>query len=82
MSSEFRLPFSRPEDIRLVNASTDFRFAVAVAEFGLLLRESAYAGAGSIEQVVELASDAVASDSSGYRAEFMELVQASTDFLE
>jgi Ca-activated chloride channel homolog len=66
----------------LANTDADFRFAAAVAEWGLILRGSAYKGSGSLEQVAamgrdSIASDSVASDTEGYRAEFLELVELS-----
>ena len=61
------------------NAPTDFRFAAAVAEFGLLLRDSPYKGSADIASIVRFASSAEADD--GERAEFVELLQKSESFL-
>lgn len=55
-------------------ASTDLRFASAVVEFGMLLRESEHRGGASFEQAIELARGAQGQDGSGLRAEFVELV--------
>ncbi|MDR1426194.1 MAG: VWA domain-containing protein [Bifidobacteriaceae bacterium] len=52
--------------------STDWRWAVAVTEFGLILRESEYKGDATIEQVKSLAEGAQGEDP--LRAEFIELV--------
>lgn len=57
-------------------ASRDFQFAAAVAEFGMLLRNSAAAGDASYEQVLETAQAATGEDPDGYRAGFLELVDA------
>ena len=57
--------------------SDDFRFAAAVAEWGLILRDSAYKGSASFDQVAKLARGAIGEDSGGYRAEFLDLVAAS-----
>jgi Ca-activated chloride channel family protein len=57
--------------------SVDFRFQTAVAEFGLLLRESPFRGAADIGHVVASARDALGSDTEGYRAEFVRLAQAA-----
>ena len=55
-------------------ASSDFRFAAAVASFGMLLRDSEYRGDTSYDAVLEFASAAATDDEDGYRAEFLELV--------
>jgi Ca-activated chloride channel homolog len=56
-------------------ASENLRFAAAVAEFGMLLRNSAYKGEGSYQLVEQLASNATTNDAEGYRKEFLELVK-------
>jgi Ca-activated chloride channel family protein len=55
--------------------SEDFRFASAVAEFGLLLRDSPYKGSASFDAVIERASGAIGTDPNGHRKEFVELVR-------
>ncbi len=57
--------------------SANFRFSAAVAEFGLLLRDSEFKANASLEQVVELAKSAKGEDEKGYRSEFIKLVQAT-----
>jgi Ca-activated chloride channel homolog len=59
------------------DCSADFRFAAAVAEWGLILRDSAYKGSASLEQVASLARGARGNDKDGYRAEFIQLVELS-----
>ncbi len=59
--------------------STDFRFATAVAGFGMLLRESPYAGTFALDDVVELAERGKGDDPRGYRGEFIRLVEATRD---
>jgi Ca-activated chloride channel homolog len=56
------------------SGSTDFRFAAAVAAFGLVLRDSEYKGTASWGDVKEWAADAVGPDRQGYRRDFVELV--------
>lgn len=56
-------------------APEDFRMATAVADFGLLLRNSAHKGNASWEQVLQLAGSARGADEEGYRAEFIQLVK-------
>jgi Ca-activated chloride channel family protein len=55
------------------DASADFRFAAAVAGFGLLLRESRYRGGLSYGEVIDLARGAMGRDAGGDRAEFVRL---------
>ena len=57
--------------------SEDFRFASAVAEFALLLKDSKFKGEASFKQVLERARDAKGEDREGYRAEFIRLVEAA-----
>jgi len=61
--------------ILLEKTSENFRFSAAVAEFGLLLRESEYRGNATYSQVLQLGKDAKGSDAEGYRAEFLRLVE-------
>src|SRR5207249_6016093 len=51
-------------------AGDDFKFAAAVAEFGLLLRDSEFKGNATLAGVLELAQAARGDDAQGYRAEF------------
>jgi Ca-activated chloride channel family protein len=62
----------------IASASENLRFAAAVAELGLLLRESPHKGAASYEQVTQMASQALGGDHEGDRAEFLELVNAAS----
>jgi Ca-activated chloride channel family protein len=63
------------QPVALEQASPTFRFAAAVAEFGLLLRNSEHKGQASYQQVLELATEAKGNDEEGYRAEFIGLVK-------
>lgn len=56
-------------------APTDFRFAAAVAEFGMILRASPHKGNGTLGAVAQWAEAAKGRDDSGYRAGFIELVR-------
>ena len=60
---------------RLRHASDDFKFAAAVAGFGMLLRDSPDKGSLTYPAVLELAEASKGSDRSGYRAEFVDLVR-------
>jgi Ca-activated chloride channel family protein len=59
------------------NASENFKFAAAVAEFGLLLRDSRYKGQSSYDGALELARASAGADLHGYRAEFVRLVETA-----
>jgi Ca-activated chloride channel homolog len=59
----------------LPRTSTEFRFAAAVAEFGLVLRDSDYKKNASYSSVLNHVQEAVGPDDTGYRREFLNLVQ-------
>jgi Ca-activated chloride channel family protein len=56
-------------------ASPDFKFAAAVAEFGMILRDSEHKGNGTFGAVLEWANEGKGADANGYRAGFIELVR-------
>jgi len=55
--------------------SENLRFASAVAEFGMLLRNSEFKGTSSYQHVVQQANASKGSDVNGYRSEFIRLVE-------
>jgi Ca-activated chloride channel family protein len=59
----------------LRQTTADFRFATAVAGYGMLLRQSPHRGALTWELVLRLAEDGLGPDRDGYRAEFIDLVR-------
>jgi Ca-activated chloride channel family protein len=59
------------------SASSDFRFASAVAGFGLVLRDSSYKGSATLDWVLATAQNSRGGDKNGYREEFIRLVQRS-----
>ncbi len=61
-------------------ASNNFKWSAAIAEFGMILRNSKYIGTTNFNQVIELANAAKGKDAFGYRAEFLRLV-ASAELL-
>jgi Ca-activated chloride channel family protein len=65
------------EDTDGASASENTRFAAAVAEFGMLLRDSKSKGKSSFENCLALARESRGDDSEGYRAEFISLVEKS-----
>ena len=60
---------------QFANASADFKFAAAVAEFGMLLRDSEFKGSGTLGAVLQWAQEGKSADTNGYRAGFLELVR-------
>lgn len=56
-------------------AHPDLTFAAAVAEFGLILRNSQFKAEASYDHVLSAASASQGTDRFGYRAEFLELVR-------
>ena len=71
---------SRPvpfEETELASMPEDFRFAAAVAEFGMLLRDSPHKAAASYEQVLELADGSETAQSDDPRFEFLYLVRTA-----
>ena len=62
-------------DFQALEPSENIRFASAVAEFGLLLRDSEYKGNASYGQLIRRAKQSKGPDTEGYRAEFIRLVE-------
>lgn len=58
----------------LAETSDDFRFAAAVASFGMWLRQSEHRGSSDLSLARELAENARGEDEDGYRAEFLALL--------
>lgn len=70
--------FSEPIPYKVTDfskTSDDFRFATAVAQYGMLLRNSEFKGNSSYENVIETAENASKNDPNGYRKKFIELVR-------
>jgi Ca-activated chloride channel family protein len=63
--------------LKLEDASTNFKFSAAVAEFGMVLRDSQYKGKANFDDVLKLANQSQGDDLEGYRAEFIRLVTRS-----
>ena len=68
------IPFTLTD---LTQTDDDYRFAAAVAEWGMLLRDSKYKAKSSYKQVIDLAKNAIGKDEEGYRKEFIRLVELS-----
>lgn len=63
-------------------ASEDFKFAAAVAQFGMILRSSPYKGTASLDGVLELADEGKGKDEKGYRGEFLEMVKKAKSLMK
>ena len=63
------------------DASRDFRFAAAVAEFGLVLRDSPYKSGATLADVLHWAGQATGPDPGGARSEFISLVKRAEAIL-
>jgi Ca-activated chloride channel homolog len=61
------------------SVSDNTRFAAAVAEFGMLLRNSKSKGHSSFDNCLKLAKESIGEDREGYRAEFITLVEKTAE---
>lgn len=67
----------KDKPMALSATSDDFRFAAAVAEFGMLLCESEFKQGATFQQAISLAKGAKANDEDGYRSEFVRLAESA-----
>ena len=70
------------ENTSVENTTDNFRFSAAVAEFGMLLRNSQYKGSAHFLSVAQTAISASRNDGEGYRKEFIQLVQIAASLKE
>ncbi len=63
--------------IAIAKTTDNFRFAASVAQFGMLLRNSAFKSNASFSDVLSLARKAKGNDEEGYRSEFVRLVESA-----
>ncbi len=68
----------KDKDTKLAESSDNFKFSSAVAEFGMLLRDSEFKSQASYENVLKLATEAKGDDAEGYRSEFVQLVKKAS----
>lgn len=64
------------------STTESFRFSAAVAEFGLILRDSQYKNDASIEDVIKLAQHSRGEDPEGYRGEFLQIVKTAESLID
>jgi Ca-activated chloride channel family protein len=60
--------------MRKSNASANFQFVSAVAEFGMVLRNSKFKQKSSFDAAWLIAKNSLGNDGEGYRAEFLQLI--------
>src|SRR5690606_17651489 len=63
--------------VALASVSTDFRFASAVAELCMLLRDSDFKQQADYDELIKRAKGAKGGDEEGYRAEFIRLAESA-----
>jgi Ca-activated chloride channel family protein len=66
-------------------ASVDFKFAAAVAEYGMILRNSPYRGQAAIGDVIAWAAAAATSttdDPGGFRGDFIDLARRTQEIMQ
>ncbi|MEL6719818.1 MAG: VWA domain-containing protein [Bacteroidota bacterium] len=73
--SQLIIQTCRDEDLSWKSSSENFRFATAVAGFGLLLRDSEYKGRLKYKTVAQWVRDNRGKDEHGYRSELLQLVE-------
>ena len=59
------------------NSTEDFRFASAVALFGMKLRGNDSVKNVELPEIIDLAESGIGTDPHGYRAEFLKLLKAA-----
>ena len=64
------------ENKSFTEASSDFKYATAVALFGMQLQKSVFIDTQNRSDVVALAESGIGSDQEGYRSEFIRLVKS------
>lgn len=70
-SQEFQVRIDK--DSTTEKPSEDFRFASSVLAYGMLLRDSQYAGKANWDWVISTAKETKGKDPNGFRAEFVQL---------
>jgi Ca-activated chloride channel homolog len=61
------------------DASDNLRFAAAVSEFGMILRNSEFKGNSTLESAAKLAKSSRGADEDGYRSELIRLIDTVND---
>lgn len=64
------------KEVPLLETSNNFKFSAAVAEFGMLLRQSEFAPDADYNRVISMATSGKGRDENEYRAQFIQLVRS------
>ena len=64
------------------NAAIDFRFAAAVAQYAMLLRNSKYKGTSTLQKVIATAENAKGNNENGCRKAFVQMVKATVGLVK
>ena len=71
-----------PAETDFAASSETLRFAAAVAQFGMLLRDSKHKGRGTFGRAIQLAQGALGTDEDGRRSEFVYLLKTARTLAE
>ncbi len=77
MKSELSQAIVKDEPKTFEKTSADFKFDAAIAEFGMLIRDSQYKQKSTYDEAINLAKQGKADDKDGYRSEFVRLVESA-----
>jgi Ca-activated chloride channel family protein len=64
---------------QLEDASDNLKFAAAISEFGMILRNSEFKGNATLESASLLAKSGKGEDEDGYRSELIRLIKTVND---
>lgn len=67
---------------RFGEATGDFKFAAAVAGFGMLLRDSEHRGNATWDAMLEIATEGTGDDPAGRRAELVDLIRRAKELAQ
>ena len=81
VSSKLEFPL-RDSGLAFAQASQDFKFAAAVAAWGMVLRDSPHKGAATLADVLAWGRAGLGSDAGGYRNEFLGLVERAQQLVQ
>ncbi|MBI5426269.1 MAG: VWA domain-containing protein [Opitutae bacterium] len=81
VSTKLEFPL-RDSGQAFADASVDFKFAAAVAAFGMRLKDSPHHGEASFAAISDWAREGTGDDAGGYRAEFVGLVGDAASLAE
>jgi Ca-activated chloride channel family protein len=75
VSTKMEFPLHE-QNTTFTNSSDSFRFASAVALFGMILRKSEFLKNGDLNQVINIAKNSKGQDTNAYKSEFIDLVKS------